>query len=182
MDLGEILKNARIEAGLTQEVVAQHLFITRQTVSRWEQNKTLPNIHILKELSELYGTSIDSLISENNINQEGNMKVRKINIMALIGSILFNVFLFSGIAFTLLILLVSLWVLVILFILSPVILAWAIFSGAQEFDWFNAILCIILMPVGILLVNYAKKLTNALINFFKRYYLYNMKTIFPTYS
>lgn len=39
---------------MTQEQVAQKLFVTRQTVSRWEQDKTLPNVHVLKTLSVLY--------------------------------------------------------------------------------------------------------------------------------
>lgn len=44
---------------VTQEQVAQKLLVTRQTVSRWEQDKTLPNVHVLKTLSVLYGTPID---------------------------------------------------------------------------------------------------------------------------
>ncbi|MGO2831609.1 MAG: helix-turn-helix transcriptional regulator [Latilactobacillus curvatus] len=35
------------------------MFVTRQTVSRWEQDKTLPNVHVLKTLSVLYGIPID---------------------------------------------------------------------------------------------------------------------------
>ncbi|WP_244185454.1 helix-turn-helix transcriptional regulator [Latilactobacillus curvatus] len=44
---------------MTQEQVAQKLLVTRQTVSRWEQDKTLPNVHVLKTLGVLYGIPID---------------------------------------------------------------------------------------------------------------------------
>ncbi|MGJ5640039.1 helix-turn-helix transcriptional regulator, partial [Latilactobacillus curvatus] len=44
MSVGNALKEARMNVGVTQEQVAQKLFVTRQTVSRWEQDKTLPNV------------------------------------------------------------------------------------------------------------------------------------------
>ncbi|MDG2978126.1 helix-turn-helix domain-containing protein [Latilactobacillus curvatus] len=44
MSVGNALKEARMNVGVTQEQVAQNLFVTRQTVSRWEQDKTLPNV------------------------------------------------------------------------------------------------------------------------------------------
>lgn len=57
MSLGHSLKQARATTDLTQEDIAKRLYVTRQTVSRWEQNKTLPNIFGLQELSSLYGLS-----------------------------------------------------------------------------------------------------------------------------
>lgn len=62
MPLGSALKSARAKSQLTQEEVAKNLYVTRQTVSRWEQNKTLPNINVLLELSRLYHTSLEELI------------------------------------------------------------------------------------------------------------------------
>ncbi|AOO74668.1 hypothetical protein LCW_00360 [Latilactobacillus curvatus] len=59
MSVGNALKEARMNVGVTQEQVAQKLFVTRQTVSRWEQDKTLLNVHVLKTLSVLYGIPID---------------------------------------------------------------------------------------------------------------------------
>ncbi|WP_143808697.1 helix-turn-helix transcriptional regulator, partial [Oenococcus oeni] len=50
MSLGESLKSARNAVGLTQDQVAKKMYVTRQTVSRWEQGKTLPNIYVLREL------------------------------------------------------------------------------------------------------------------------------------
>ncbi|MCM2139482.1 helix-turn-helix transcriptional regulator [Vagococcus fluvialis] len=44
MRLGEVLKEKRVELNLTQEEVGEKLFVTRQTISNWENGKTLPDI------------------------------------------------------------------------------------------------------------------------------------------
>lgn len=62
MNFAQNLQQARTIADLTQEEVADKLYVTRQTVSRWETNRTLPNIYILKDLSDLYNVSTDDLI------------------------------------------------------------------------------------------------------------------------
>lgn len=64
MTFGENLKKARIKSQLTQEDVAEKCFVTRQTVSRWETDRTLPNLYFLKDLSELYDCTTDELIRE----------------------------------------------------------------------------------------------------------------------
>lgn len=56
------LKSARLAKELTQSEVAKKLYVTRQTVSRWEQGKTLPNIYVIQELSDLYDISLDELV------------------------------------------------------------------------------------------------------------------------
>ena len=55
MTLGENLQNLRKEAGLSQEQVAQQLFVSRQTVSKWENNLAEPGVENLKALAKLYG-------------------------------------------------------------------------------------------------------------------------------
>ncbi|HHP7503705.1 TPA: helix-turn-helix transcriptional regulator [Staphylococcus aureus] len=42
--ISKYLKEARESKGLTQNYVAKHLYVSRQTVSRWERGRTLPNI------------------------------------------------------------------------------------------------------------------------------------------
>ena len=44
MEIGKKLKAARSRAGLTQEQVAEHLFVSRQTISNWENEKSYPDI------------------------------------------------------------------------------------------------------------------------------------------
>lgn len=62
MTLGENLQNLRKEAGLSQEQVAQQLFVSRQTVSKWENNLAEPGVENLKALARLYGVTLDWLV------------------------------------------------------------------------------------------------------------------------
>ena len=62
MRLGEVLKEKRVELNLTQEEVGEKLFVTRQTISNWENGKTLPDIvedvKKKEKLTRLYKWSI----------------------------------------------------------------------------------------------------------------------------
>lgn len=62
MELYELLKIQRKKAGLTQEQLANQLFITRQSVSKWETGLTYPDIDNLFALSDLYDISLDELL------------------------------------------------------------------------------------------------------------------------
>lgn len=62
MSLGKNLFNARKKRGLSQEEVAQKLGVSRQTISKWELDETLPDICQSKKLANLYGLSLDELI------------------------------------------------------------------------------------------------------------------------
>ena len=62
MSLGTNLFNARKKSGLSQEEVAERLGVSRQTISKWELDETLPDIHQSKKLANLYGLSLDELI------------------------------------------------------------------------------------------------------------------------
>lgn len=62
MTLCENLKRLRTEKGLSQEEVAGLLFLSRQTVSKWENNQAEPGVENLKALAKLYGVSLDQLL------------------------------------------------------------------------------------------------------------------------
>lgn len=62
MSLGNNLFNARKGKGLSQEVVAEKLGVSRQTISKWETDETLPDIQQSKKLAVLYGLTLDELI------------------------------------------------------------------------------------------------------------------------
>ena len=74
--LGQSLLNARKNAGLTQEAVAEHLGVSRQTISKWELDETLPDIRQAKALSGLYHTTLDELIDYDAEVQEIQRIVR----------------------------------------------------------------------------------------------------------
>ncbi|MEY8390282.1 helix-turn-helix domain-containing protein [Lachnospiraceae bacterium 45-W7] len=62
MSLGNHLFQARRKKGLSQEEVAERLGISRQTVSKWETDETLPDICQSKRLAVLYGLLLDELV------------------------------------------------------------------------------------------------------------------------
>lgn len=62
MNLGNHLFQARKRRGLSQEAAAEKLGVSRQTISKWETDETLPDIRQAKGLAVLYGQSLDELI------------------------------------------------------------------------------------------------------------------------
>ena len=62
METKEILQELRKKHGLTQDELAEKVFVTRQAVSRWESGDTTPNVDTLKLLSRLYDVSINTLL------------------------------------------------------------------------------------------------------------------------
>ena len=61
-ELRNNLFNARKKSGLSQEEVAEKLGVSRQTISKWETDETLPDIRQAKKLALLYHLSLDELI------------------------------------------------------------------------------------------------------------------------
>lgn len=62
MNLGNSLFHARKKCGLSQEDVAEKLGVSRQTISKWETNETVPDIYQSKKMARLYNISLDDLI------------------------------------------------------------------------------------------------------------------------
>lgn len=62
MDTKEVLYQLRIKNGLSQDALAEKVFVTRQAVSRWENGETVPNTDTLKLLSQLFDVSINTLL------------------------------------------------------------------------------------------------------------------------
>ena len=62
MELGKRLKEYRNRLGITQDDLAEKLYVSRQTVSAWENDKTYPDIHSLLMLSDLFDVSLDTLV------------------------------------------------------------------------------------------------------------------------
>ena len=62
MNLGNSLFHARKKSGLSQEEVAEKIGVSRQTISKWETNETVPDIYQSKKMAKLYKISLDELI------------------------------------------------------------------------------------------------------------------------
>lgn len=62
METKDILLELRRKKGLSQEELAEKIYVTRQAVSRWENGETVPNTETLKQLSKLFDVSINTLL------------------------------------------------------------------------------------------------------------------------
>jgi transcriptional regulator with XRE-family HTH domain len=62
METKNVILDLRTKMGLSQEELAERVFVTRQAVSRWETGETTPNIETLKLLSSLFDVSINTLL------------------------------------------------------------------------------------------------------------------------
>ena len=76
MSLGSSLFQGRKQSGMSQEAVAEKLGVSRQTVSKWETDETLPDIRQAKRLAMLYGLTLDELIDFDLDVQELERVVR----------------------------------------------------------------------------------------------------------
>lgn len=95
MEIGKKLKNARIEAELTQEKAAEKIDVSRQTISNWENEKSYPDIISVIALSDLYSVSLDELLKGDQKmaeHLEESTNVVKSN-KKLTGAILLNIIL-----------------------------------------------------------------------------------------
>lgn len=87
MTTKDIIFSLRTQNGLSQDELAEQIFVTRQAVSRWETGETIPNIETLKQLSRVFDVSINTLLGaprqltcqccgmsleDNNISKETN--------------------------------------------------------------------------------------------------------------
>lgn len=62
MEIGQKIKNCRIQLNISQEILAEKIYVTRQTISNWENDKSYPDINSLLRLSEIFNISLDNLI------------------------------------------------------------------------------------------------------------------------
>lgn len=62
METKDIILDLRTKKGLSQEELAEKVFVTRQAVSRWENGETIPNVETLKLLSKFFDVSINTLL------------------------------------------------------------------------------------------------------------------------
>ena len=87
MEISKIIKEARIKKGMTQQQLADSVYVTRQTISKWETGETIPDIRQCKRLAVLYQMSLDELIDfdintaeiQEMIKKSGEKADEKIN-------------------------------------------------------------------------------------------------------
>ena len=97
MNFGEVLQTKRKSMGLTQEDLADKLFVSSKTISNWETNKTTPDIDNVIRISKLFDISLNNLLLEGSDmveNIKKNAELRESKIYLVTSSITNLVFLF----------------------------------------------------------------------------------------
>jgi transcriptional regulator with XRE-family HTH domain len=64
MTLGEKIQALRKQSGMSQEQLAERITITRQAISRWELNESIPDLENIVQLSQIFGVSTDYLLKD----------------------------------------------------------------------------------------------------------------------
>lgn len=75
MTIGEKIREARKQAGLTQEQLAEKLSVSRPAVAKWETDKGIPDVENLKALAALLNVSVDYLLDDGDF--DGTMQIRE---------------------------------------------------------------------------------------------------------
>lgn len=70
MTVGEKIQFYRKKIGLSQEELGQKMLVSRQTVSLWEMDKTLPTVDNLLRLKEIFNVSVDNILNKSYIADE----------------------------------------------------------------------------------------------------------------
>ena len=76
MTLGQKLKEIRNKFGLSQEQLAEIINVSRQAITKWENNGGLPDVSNLQELSKVFGVTVDYLLNDNNNLPALSMKIK----------------------------------------------------------------------------------------------------------
>lgn len=80
MEFNEKLQELRKQKALTQEELAEKLFVSRTAVSKWKSGRGYPNIESLKAISEFFGITVDELLSgESRIQKKEGLRMKKKN-------------------------------------------------------------------------------------------------------
>lgn len=77
MKLSDYLKNYRKENNLTQSDLAEKLFVSKQAISKWENDRGLPDIYTYPLLSDVLGVTIDELMGKDFVKKEVPEEVKK---------------------------------------------------------------------------------------------------------
>ena len=66
MNISKKLKELRIKTGLSQEKVAEQLYVSRQAVSKWETGEAMPEMENLVALAKFYNVSVDYILASED--------------------------------------------------------------------------------------------------------------------
>ncbi len=183
--LGENLQKARLSKNLTQEEVAKELYFSRQAISRWESNKTEPNLETLIALAELYDS--DLLAFAKGI--EPQKRKKHINLFAGFGLLFFNFVLGVWLIIATALILLAFYVIVLALFLAPFIMIFAVLThnphitfgnvtGATGFNWPYWVIAIIACSLMVLVSPFIWRFTKLLYFWLLKYLKFNLKSVY----
>ena len=100
MDFSKQIKKYRLEAKMSQDELAEKVFVTRQTISNWENDKNYPDIHSLLLLSSVFDISLDTLVKGDLDEMKEQIKmedIKKLNRDSIVYSVLLLVMIVSAV-------------------------------------------------------------------------------------
>ena len=89
--VGSVIYQLRKEAAMTQQELADKLFISNKAISKWERGQGCPDVSLLGSLSEVFGVNIEKILAGDispNSADGGNMKRAKFYVCPMCGNIL----------------------------------------------------------------------------------------------
>ncbi len=101
MKFSEKLKMLRKENNLTQEELAKKLYVSRTAISKWETDMGYPSLETLKQIAEMFNTSIDSLLTNQDMQNKKMLEKKQ--------ALKYYWFAFAFYLVALIIVLISLW-------------------------------------------------------------------------
>lgn len=81
MTFAQKLKALRTQAGMTQEQLAEAIYVTRAAISKWETGRGYPGVDSLKLIAQTFGVSIDELISEDDVQAKRMLDAKKSKVL-----------------------------------------------------------------------------------------------------
>ena len=82
--IGNFIKKIRTDNGLTQKEFAYKLGVTFQAVSKWENGKNIPDIGIIKSISEMFNVDVNEIISGEKIDKRNNKNKKYIYLLIIV--------------------------------------------------------------------------------------------------
>ncbi|MBP5256143.1 MAG: helix-turn-helix transcriptional regulator [Clostridia bacterium] len=67
MDVGKIISELRTERKMSQQTLADLLYVSRELVSKWETGKRRPDYHMIENISEVFGIPVSRIIDTNDV-------------------------------------------------------------------------------------------------------------------
>lgn len=169
--IGKRIRRKREALKLTQNDVAEKLFVTQQTVARWESDKHTPPIKAVQDLSQLFKVDTAYFFGEDRI------VARKFNFFALFGSLTFNFLFFWIIAVALISIQLAFWGTTGACLIGPGVVVWQAVTGVRTLTFWRILSSFGLFVIAVVIIPLLWKMTKYMCRILRAYYRYNVNSI-----